>query len=370
MSKYSAVYYPHTTLRSPDLLRTALLLWDYVDCIVPDPNFSLTADLPPDLAPAAELILKPRYPTPADKTKVHKAVMEVFANGIPNWVSATLPDEARYHKSRESTYLDSASEPDDWEYLMYPRKLFDKTWRKLSNLDVAHWLEEFGDYQVSPALGLTLMASLASACAGEQQHRITDRVRAYSALVGMQSEALSGEFLEDAAAAREAEGVERLVTISTHVLDGSKVPLERLIELRIREAKESTKDLRNLRRAYLNKVGEHLKQITSAKSAEDGRRLADQFRVEMEDDLVGLKRELGMARTDLLLSKEVGVLVVAAAGSVVMPLAMAPIAAALKPVGVGALLKIGVNFRRARAKAFHAHPMSWLYLANRPRVEW
>jgi hypothetical protein len=355
MAQHTAVYYPHTTLRSPDLLRTALLLWDHVDCIVPWPNFEITQDLPPELAAGAELVLRPRYPTPAEKAKVHEEVIGAFSNGVPRWVTTALKDGYQHPKYHPSRYDD--------DYLIYPPKFLEETWDELSRLDVARWLDHAGDYAVPPALGLTMMASLAAACAGTQQHRITDRVHAYSALVGMTSASLGGELLENVTASSITKDIDRLVTVPMRILDGSAVPMKRLIELRKREAKDSSKDLRRMRHKYLDTLSAPLKDLSVVTSANDARELDHQFREKMEADLSDLKKELKMARNDFLLSKEVGLLIVAAAGLFTVPLAFAPIAAAANSVGVGALLHTGMKYKRARAKALLEHPASWLYLA-------
>jgi hypothetical protein len=357
MSQYSAVYYPHTTLRTPDLLRTALLVWDYVDCIVPWQGFSVTEDLSGSDAEAADIVLRARHPSAKEKAQVHKEVVAAFKAGVPSWVSTPLVDDHHHH---------SYARHNDHDYLIYPQKFMPETWKELSRATVARWLPHYGDYDVPPALGLTMMASLAGACAGTEQHRVTDRVSAYTALTGMTATSLGGELIRDASNSDVTENIDRLITVSTNILDGKSIPLDRLVKLRQREAKESSQDLRRLRHKYIDAVKQHLSLLAGSKSVGDARELARQFRERMEEDLSDLKKELGMARNDLLLSKEMGVLLLAAAGVVAAPVAASAFAPVVKTVGVGALLATGIKYKRAREKAFREHAMSWLYVADRP----
>ena len=355
MSQYSAVYYPHTTLRTPELLKTALLLWDHVDCIVPVPGFPLTQGLAGQTAEAADIILRPRHPTAAEKKRVHEAVIAAFAHGVPGWVATALQDEYHHH---------GHARHDEHDYLIYPQKFMHETWEELSRARVARWLPHHADYGVPPALGLTLMASLADACAGAEQHRVTDRVAAYSALTGMATLSLGGELLSNATPSEVTVDIERLVTASTYVLGASSISLKRLIELRQREARESSHDLRRLRHKYLDAVKSHVLALGTAKTVNDAKELARQFRDTMESDLADLKRELKMARNDVLLSTPMWILLLAAAGVVASPAGAAAFAPAIKSIGVGALLNTGKKFKRARAKAFKEHAMSWLHLAG------
>jgi hypothetical protein len=359
MPQYSSVYYPHTTLRTPDLLRTALLLWDHVDCIVPWQGFSVTEELPQELAGAAEIILRPRHPTAEEKARVHAEVVDAFSLGIPEWVRVSM--DTRYSCETQSYNYQ--------EYAMYSRKLMSETWDQLIDSDLARSSMQRRDMVVPSALGLALMASLAGVLAGAEQYRITDHVSAYCTLFRMSGGLPGRRFSRTPTDAGTSEFA-RLVTVSTNIIDSRTLSTERLVELRTREAKDASGDLRRLRHHYLDGLREHLTALSSAQSPSDATQLIHTFREKMELDLYDLKRELGMARNDLLLSKAVGIAVLAFGSSFSLPISMGPLSEALRTVGAGSLARTGIKLARARREAFQTHAMSWLYLSETRGREW
>lgn len=63
-----ALYYPHTAIRSKNLLKTALLLWDSVECIVPRSNWRMEAPFKEKYYnEAIDLIVRPHVPNQQQK---------------------------------------------------------------------------------------------------------------------------------------------------------------------------------------------------------------------------------------------------------------------------------------------------------------
>ena len=78
----SALYYPHTTIESADLVKSALFLWDRLEFIVPWEEFRPSYD-DPNLARAMELIGAPRYPSDAEKSEAHEHVADLVSRTLP-----------------------------------------------------------------------------------------------------------------------------------------------------------------------------------------------------------------------------------------------------------------------------------------------
>ncbi len=59
----TALYYPHTVIRSRNLIKTSLLLWDSVECIVPKRGWKLETPFSEKAYnEATELIVHSRVP--------------------------------------------------------------------------------------------------------------------------------------------------------------------------------------------------------------------------------------------------------------------------------------------------------------------
>ena len=87
----SALYYPHTRVQGEELLKTALLLWDRLETIVPDPGYK--GRYPnPEVAKAVELIGVNHYPTEDEKRQAHER--------IEDFVTGTLPESFFYESQK------------------------------------------------------------------------------------------------------------------------------------------------------------------------------------------------------------------------------------------------------------------------------
>ena len=111
MASVAALYYPHTQIRSPRLLKTALLLWAHVECIVPRRGEERERRTR-EIEKAEALIVRRRVPSSAHKQQVQAALGRILQNGVPAWTHAAMAPHGR-------------------PYLMYPDKLDDETWRLL-----------------------------------------------------------------------------------------------------------------------------------------------------------------------------------------------------------------------------------------------
>lgn len=78
----SALYYPHTAVNSEDIIKTALLLWDHLEFIVPDRYFQ-PQYRNRDIAQAMELIGLPHPPNQFEKEETHTRIKELLNRRLP-----------------------------------------------------------------------------------------------------------------------------------------------------------------------------------------------------------------------------------------------------------------------------------------------
>lgn len=347
----SALYYPHTEIRDINLIKNALLLWDQVEYITPRAKWKHEPSNVKLHNEAIEIVTRPHCPDKKERTLVHKRVEALVQRGLPDWF-----------------FLDRATpQPFQGTYPIYPKKMADETWHLLESNHLARFEKSDDDYHVSPALGLMVMSLLADACAGATKQKITDRVDAYAWLAKYATAELGGEYVVGLDASQVAPAYERLVTISIRVLDTDDIPISKLVAMRKREMSEPGHDYRGFRLKYLQKVNEYVEQLCK-KDLTDGdvKELERQFEKDMESDIANLRKELGVARKKLVLSKEVAVAAIAIGGALAHPIAAITGASpVLTSIGIGALVKNAVEYKAARRKAMKDSAMSWLYLSKR-----
>jgi len=350
MSTPAALYYPHTKITDENIIKNSLLLWDQVEYITPKKNWVHERFKSKIFNEAIDIIAKPHYPTDAERKEAHNRVSALVKNGLPTWF---FLDAAKNIRNRQT-------------YPIYPDKLDYTTWKVLQDHNLARFEQVDKDFHATPYFGLMVMSLLADACAGELKRKITDRTEAYAYLQKVATTEAGGEYITGSNVAQIAKTITRLVTISIKVLNTDDIPISALVAMRKREAKSTTADYRNFRIQYLNKIDDYIREITKPKLREtEIEELERQFQKNMESDLKDLKRELNVNTRKALLSKEVLTSVIAAAGTVAMPmLGLTALASAPGVVGVGALIKVGDEYREGRRKILRAKSMSWLYLAN------
>jgi hypothetical protein len=337
-----ALYYPHTTVDSEEILKTALLTWDHLEYIVPWEGFS------PDYrsknaARAMEMIGKEKCPTAEEKEETHGRIKQLVEGDVPDIFYFT----------------DDYASRDQIAYEVYPQKFHKKTWKLLRDKKIRGDLLRNRDYPVSEPAGLTIMSILADCCAGQTTSRVTDRGDAYAAL------ASTGTTL----AAPDALDIhDHLISINLEVLDFSQLSFTEVIESREREEKENGLTLRDLRHRYLDSLQTFVDRIRSETSSKsDAEEVVRQFKDDMRVDLDSLKKELRFADREALLSKEMLVTTVAAAGAVGswlfgLPVALSGvITAAGGPATVGGFAAVRNKFLSSRHSVMQRHPMAYLY---------
>lgn len=336
----SALYYPHTEVRSSSLLKTSLLLWDNLQYIVPFPEYKPHYN-DPLVKEAMELIGRPHFPTDEEKEEAHSQIEALVESQLP-----------------PAFYLaDSAA-----SYEIWPRKLLDKTWKMLEEARLAGAPLENADYPLTMHTGLTVMSVLADCCAGKTLRRVTDRAGAYASVAG----------LLDPKPPKGPQGFQPafgdLVNTSLRMIDVSTVSLARLIEFRKNEVKEQGHFIRNLRHRYMERIESYMSLLSSVSGKQsDESEIKRQFEEDMKDDLAALRDGLKVARNEVLTSKEIIAAGVAATGAIAaLAMGMVPAAAAglvtitSFPATIAGLLGTRNKYLSSRKAILEKHPMAYL----------
>lgn len=334
----TALYFPHTEVRSKSVIHTSLLMWDQLETIVPYDGYrSQYTDY--EAAAAMEIIGSPRAPTEAEKRNVHVMIEELLRDGVPETLR----------------YSPRSGERDD-TYEMWPQKLLHETWNLFQAKGLTDRPLDNHDYPMSQATGLTVMAILADLLAGQTRARITDRQLAYATMANAPK------------IAGDAHKPMQVVPLTMRGVAVDRIPLDRLIDFRRREAKERGNGYRKLRHNYLEFVEKHLAAIANVEpNSRDRQELDRAFQSDMEDDLRDLKAELGFAKRDAWLSKEMltltiagGALLAAATGGPHVP-APEVITGAGAVALLGGMFGTGNKLAKARYDVMRKHPMAYLY---------
>ena len=285
----TALYYPHTEIQSPDLIKTALLLWDSIECIVPNHDYNFKARYKnKSLNEAFDLIAKKHIPNQDERRKAHQEVENLIRENGEEFILSN-PSSRFFPR----------------DFLIYPDKFLHMTWSNLERRGLANWDVISSDYGVSPALGLLMMSTLADACAGTQKQKITDRTFAYSLLERAKALKLGAPYIEGLDASQIAPELDKLVSISLKVLGAKNIPLKKLLKFRKQEIKGRTTDYRTMRINYMKSLNLYLNRIIKeCKSKNDIIEVERQFKEDIKVDLNNLKHELNLANIDALLSKE------------------------------------------------------------------
>lgn len=337
----AALYFPHTEIRSEQLVRTSLLLWDTVDYIAPYDGY-VAQYTDRMVAKAMDLIGRRHCPNDDEKKEAH-AVIEEFA-------TRALPAPFYYRRTNQEAFED---------YEMWPQKLMYETWDLLRNLQLAGNPLANADYPLSQSAGLSLMSILAECCAGETRARITDQGIAYATLTNL---------LVDDTQQHAGAPYEFIVPLTLKLLDISKIPLEKLIAFREREEKESGgHTLTILRHNYLKLIEGYAVEVSKMTRKNDREERSRQFESDMRVDLKHLSQELWGAKVDVIFSKEAVVSVLAAVTAAVgvvhgVPLAI-PAATSIAggAITVGGSVLIGNKYLASRRATMQKHPMAYLY---------
>jgi len=344
----SALYYPHTSIRNEHLVKTALLLWDRLEYIVPWPHFHAHHGSH-GIQRAMELIGASHCPDEDEKRETHTRLKEL--------ISRRLPPQFYLYRGREHRHED--------HYEIYPEKLFPESWRLLQEARMSGKLLRNSDYPMSEFGGLTVMSILADCCAGTTLSRLTDRGEAYATLSGFLGSAVGPKI-------RKSDAQAQLIPISLKVIDTSRLDMATLIRLREREAKEAGHTLRDLRHRYVDGLETYVTKLVNERATKsDAREIQRQFADDMKGDLKELRAELGFAGRDAFLSKEFLVTAITAIGTAASWLFGVPVnlegvvTAAGAPVAIGGLLAAQNKYLKERSAILKKHPMAYLYEARR-----
>jgi hypothetical protein len=349
-----ALYFPHTEIDNPVIIKNALLLWDSVETIVPSGQWIATRK-PTDklLREATELIVNHRVPTDAERREAHLILEEQVTTGV---LASLVKNSPRHWGGAD--------------YLVYPEKFLNQTWHLLEHRGMARWVSAEYDYGVPAAVGYFMMSILADVCAGTQIQKITDRTEAYAWIAEQHARTLGAQYIKGLDVSQIAPNHDRLVALSIEALDARAIPLKKLVEMRKRELRGPGTGYSAMRRRYLSALDAHLSRIGSeARSESDVKELDRQFKEDLKQDLADLKAELGLASTKALFSKEVALSTLILAGSLVAPIAgLTALATEIGAVGIIPLLGAAVKLRAERRKALRKHTMSWLFLGTQRRI--
>jgi len=206
------------------------------------------------------------------------------------------------------------------------------------------------------------MSILADCCAGKTRARVTDQGAAYATVASL----LQG-VLADSQAERRASS-EQFVSITLRLIDPSAIDLKSLIDFRKRERKSGGHAYRDLRHRYLDRLETYVKTLTSTKGTRsDAKLLRDELAHDMKDDIDSLREELGLARNEILFSREMITSAVAGLGTIATvafstPLLIAGVVTGVgAPVLIGGLLGSANKYRSTRRLLLQKHPMAYLY---------
>lgn len=356
-----ALYYPHTDISNESIIKNALLLWDQVETIIPSEmwrpemgSHNRRRPAPPRwFREAADIIVERRIPTTQEREDAHEALNRMVSDGILHSLIKKGPVPWRSQ-----------------EYLIYPEKFLDRTWDLLGRVGVAKWVSAESDYGVPAAVGLLMMSVLADVCAGSQLQKVTDLAEAYAWLAQQHASLLGSQYVTSLDVSQVAPDQDRLAVISPEVLDARRIPIEKLVALRRREAKEGGSALKEMRRRFAKATQDHIERIgKEARTRNDVRELGRQFKDELKTDLSELKKELRLTSLKTLFSKEVCMSVLLVGGCLASPVAgLTELASKIGGLGVIPLFKAEIDFRAARREVMKRHTMSWLYLATQGPV--
>lgn len=344
-----AVYYPHTQIRNENFLKTSLLLWDQVDFVSPEKQFVFDDASRIELE-ALDLLCCAHVPSQPEKDLVHARVVELLRRPLPDWLVTTQVPESVVNgrKIREFTTA----------YGMYPEKLDHKTWSLLEAASLVRLQGPDEDYYARPLIGFLLMSLLADACAGDMKSKITDRYDAYE-FMGKMVAAERPTPPTNVDSSRLSAAQAGLVSLAVNTVRTDGIPLENIVAMRKREQGSAGHHYRKLRQNFASKIQASTERALAARTPEDRRDIAADFKREIHDDLALLKEELGMAKREVLFSKEMVALY--GLGSLVGDVT------AWVGAGVGAVQATG-KFSKAYVETLGKHAISYLYVGERPTL--
>jgi hypothetical protein len=330
---YSALYYPHSQIRNPQLLKTALLLWDELHFIVPDEYYR--ADIQDrDQEEAYELIGRKRIPSETEKRDAHVLIEDFVKRGLPDSFRLTASDNDYYE--------------------IYPQKLLYNTWKMLEDAGMVRNQLDHPDQVATKVTGLSLMSILADCCAGEHFARVTDQDSAYAVL--------AGALLEQEKASVVDVARQELIPIPIKIANLETVPLKKLIDFRKNERNSKT-GFTELRHRFVDSVNDHAKKLALTTNEADHREVKRLYEQQLTNDLRSLRNELNLDAQQVLGSKDFLLPVIGSLATFVPILNVPVVGIGLSIAAIGGLVSLRAKFAQSRSKILQAHPMAYLYEA-------
>jgi len=321
-------------------MKSALLLWDEVEVISPNEAFVPQYE-DSEIAAAAEVVVKYRPPTEADKTKVERKIFDLADRAPPEWV----------------LYRKGATADDYASYMIYRDKVTDAAIIRLASkglVDIPTLHPQ--DFSAHTSLGLIIMGMLAKERAGTQKQMVTDRLEQYSALGKYLTFLTDGQWLGDKLPELRMEVGKALVTTSLNIIDPRGITFDKLIAYRKNEkAHEGL-----FRESYAKAINDYVAKASAATTAEEIEFLIRSFEHDMRGKAAELEERLKVRAGQAVLSREMLVAVVASVAVVPSLITPAgPVAAGM--LGVGAMGKLWLDYANDRNKILAENPMGYLY---------
>lgn len=156
-----ALYFPHTDIRNPTIIKNALLLWDSVETIVPHRRWISSGRNEDKLyREAVELVVTRRVPNNQERAAAHDVLEDLERSGVLSSMVRQSPSHWRQERS------------------IGMEKFAELTWHLFERANLARRIAD-DYYGVHTPVGFIMMSVLADVCAGTQIQKITDRAEAY-----------------------------------------------------------------------------------------------------------------------------------------------------------------------------------------------
>lgn len=335
----SALYYPHTEIRNEAIVKRALLTWDQLEFIAPysgyRPYYSNDR-----IAEAMEIIGVARAPSEAERNSVHSSIVKMVEGGIP------------------ASFQYRPKQIEENQFDIWPQKFAAETWGFLHERGLVSGWVPCSDYRSSEAVGLTILSLLADTMAGTTRSRVTDRSLAYATISDL---VIGNRPIEN-------DGMESVIPLTFKSIAVEHIPIQDLIEFRKREALDQTGDYASWRHGYLKAIEEHVAAISNHPLGTSDRKELDRvFEQAMERKLRSLRRDIGGAKIEAVLNRDVMALVVATglgvAAGLGFPAVIPPVftATGAPLLALGGAVLSGTKFGSAKRKLLSDNPMAYLY---------
>jgi len=339
----NALYFPYIHIRTEKLLKSALLLWDQLEYVVPYPKYPISyvgigynrkdAKI---LEEAHSLVCRERVPTAEERVAANERVLDLVTTpNLPSWFLKLPPDKRGF--------------------AIHFEKLFDNTWTQLKQLGMEIYDRDDKDVYVPTVFGQASMAILVESCSGNDSELVTDSPLATTTL------RTASEIEERKAKGMDLDSNKSYFTAveALNFIKVDRFTLRKLIDFRQRELREQTPYQAQFRKKYWEELDKSVVEYRKAKNKAEEERVRRRFYEAMENDFKFLKAEIGLSTAEVLFEADTAKLV--SVGAAVL---------AGGTVGIVTSLVEGVRYVAAKATGMAAkkratqlkHASSYLYL--------